>query len=49
MKERGATLLSIVNVIGSALDRESDHTHISSHRLHYHTGYIFSIPFEDLF
>jgi glucosamine--fructose-6-phosphate aminotransferase (isomerizing) len=26
MKERGATLLSIVNVIGSALDRESDYT-----------------------
>ncbi len=26
MKERGATLLSIVNVMGSALDRESDYT-----------------------
>ncbi len=26
MKERGATLLSIVNVVGSALDRESDYT-----------------------
>ncbi|MCX8075877.1 MAG: glutamine--fructose-6-phosphate transaminase (isomerizing), partial [Aquificaceae bacterium] len=26
MKEKGATLLSIVNVMGSALDRESDHT-----------------------
>ncbi|MFN7064848.1 MAG: glutamine--fructose-6-phosphate transaminase (isomerizing) [Aquificaceae bacterium] len=26
MKEKGATLLSIVNVVGSALDRESDYT-----------------------
>lgn len=26
MKEKGATLISIVNVIGSALDRESDYT-----------------------
>ncbi|MCS7262210.1 MAG: glutamine--fructose-6-phosphate transaminase (isomerizing) [Aquificaceae bacterium] len=26
LKEKGATLLSLVNVMGSALDRESDHT-----------------------